>query len=285
MCSTPASAPPSQPAHTPSYVSSMGNINVFRSSRKPRAASKATNCFSCFHEPNCQYSAKKIYIDKLRQGNASWPVNIVVPDMEDVLATQGQEAAEAKLEAALSEDYTPETPLNERLKRPWFGRCVWECDNNVCDDQVVTMQWDDDPLPDETGLQGRISKSATFHMIAQTDKQCERRGRVYGTQGEIEYDSANISIVEFATGKREDHFPHQPGGGHGGGDEGLVRQFVRAVNAAKNEGIDPVEAQRKFLGCTLEELVRSHAMVWAAEEARNSRSVVGWNQWWSSLSS
>ncbi|KAL8899031.1 MAG: hypothetical protein Q9192_001777 [Flavoplaca navasiana] len=36
--------------------------------------------------------------------------------------------------------------------RPWFGRCVYESDNDVCDDQLVKINWDDDPLPADKPL-------------------------------------------------------------------------------------------------------------------------------------
>jgi hypothetical protein len=39
-------------------------------------------------------------------------------------------------------------------------------------------------------------------------------------------------------------------------------------------------AQTHFVGCTLEEAVRSHAVVFAAEEARREEKVVRWKEWW-----
>ncbi|KAH7400661.1 streptomycin biosynthesis protein StrI [Phaeosphaeria sp. MPI-PUGE-AT-0046c] len=271
--------------HLPSHITSTGHRKFFRKARKPKEAGDATNCLSCAHETECDYSAKKIYIDKqLMRGNADWPVNIVNPDIEDTFKSRGTQAAVAKLLESLGEDYTPSTPDAEVKSRPWFGRCVWESDNNVCDDQCVTITWDDDPLSKneqgEPELGNRGAKTAQFHMVALTEKQCERRGRIYGTKGEIEYDSTTIRVHSFATGQTETHRPHQAGGGHGGGDEGLVRQFLMAVNAVDNEAMPVSEAQRKFLGCDLEEAFRSHAVVFAAEEARTERKVVDWKKWW-----
>jgi predicted dehydrogenase len=148
----------------------------------------------------------------------------------------------------------------------------------------VTITWEDDPLSkDEKGrpeLKNRGGKTAQFHMVAFTEKQCERRGRIYGSKGEIEYDSSTIRVHDFSTGYNEVHKPHQAGGGHGGGDEGLVRQFLMAVNAVDNEAMPAATAQREFLGCDLEEAFRSHAVVFAAEEARTERKVVDWKSWW-----
>ena len=70
------------------------------------------------------------------------------------------------------------------------------------------------------------------------------------------------------------------GGGHGGGDAGLARQFLMAINAVDSGNMETQEAQRAFLGCDLEEAFRSHAVVFAAEAARTKRQVVGWKDWW-----
>jgi len=237
------------------------------------------------------YSAKKIYLEKhLAQGNVDWPVKIVDPEIEDLYRTEGKAPAEKRLLQRLAEDYDSST-LSEEIKgRSWYGRCVWEADNNVCDDQIVTLTWEDDyqPAPaaldDEkpkTSLQGRAAKTAVFHHIAYTQAQCERRGRIYGTKGEITYDSTTISVYDFATGKTTTHKPKiDYQSGHGGGDSGLARQFVEAVGKVKMEGWTASKAQKQFLGCTLEELVRSHVAVWAAEEARVSGSVVRWQDFW-----
>jgi predicted dehydrogenase len=269
--------------HLPSFLTSTGSRKYFRKERKPKAAGTATNCLSCPHEPDCDYSAKKIYLEKhLKFGNANWPVKIVNPEIEECYKTSGLEAASEQLLNDLREDWTEKTPVGEVEARPWFGRCVWEADNDVCDDQCVTITWDDDPVvkDGESELKGRGAKTAQFHMIAFTEKQCERRGRIYGTHGEIEYDSTTIKVHNFGTGYTKVHRPHLAGGGHGGGDEGLARQFLMAMEAVDSQGMAAAEAQRKFLGCDLDEAFRSHAVVFAADEARKQREVVDWGRWW-----
>ncbi|OJD39722.1 streptomycin biosynthesis protein [Diplodia corticola] len=273
MLSEPAKA--GEKAHKPAFLSSTGKRNFYRKARKPAAAGTATNCLSCPMEKDCMFSAKKIYAERhLRRGNAGWPVKIVNPEIEDCLSTLGPDAAEKMLMKDLSEDWTSETPDEEVRRRPWFGRCVWEADNDVCDDQCVTISWEDD------AASGSLAKTAQFHMVAFTEKICERRGRIYGTKGEIEYDSATIRVHDFASDRTEIFTPEQRGGGHGGGDDGLATQFVQAVGAVKDGRMGVVEAQKKFIGCTLEEVVQSHAMVFAAEEARRHRAVVDWPSWW-----
>jgi len=237
------------------------------------------------------YSAKKIYLEKhLAHGNVDWPVKIVDPEIEDLYRVEGKAPAEKRLLERLAEDYDSSTFSEEVKGRSWYGRCVWEADNNVCDDQIVTMSWDDDPQPavsgtneekPRTSFQGRTAKTAIFHQIAYTQAQCERRGHIYGTKGEITYDSTTISVYDFGTGETTTHQPKiDYQSGHGGGDNGLARQFVEAVGKVKMDGWSALKAQKQFLGCTLDELVRSHVAVWVAEEARVNGSVVKWQRFW-----
>ena len=286
LCS-PADAESSGP-HLPRSVSSSGSLAYFRKSRKPELAGSATNCLSCAAESECKYSAKSIYLDKhLANGISHWPVDIVAPEIEECLASNGPEAAKSMLMRKLAEDYDKTTPQSEVASRPWFGRCVYEAGNDVCDDQVVTMIWDEEqPLPGSsspctsslTRLRG--AKTAIFHMIAFTEKQCVRRGRIYGTNGEIEYNSKTIEVHNFEDGSYASYDAPQPGGGHGGGDDGLTQQYVRAIEVVKNSGVSVQEAQRQFIGCSLEDVIRSHAMVFAAEDARTQNKVIKWNDWW-----
>ncbi|KAL9041949.1 MAG: hypothetical protein Q9180_000942 [Flavoplaca navasiana] len=148
---------------------------------------------------------------------------------------------------------TTKPPQQQSRADLWFGRCVYESDNDVCDNQLVKISWDNDPLPADKPLsmvdrlKGRGAKIATFHMIAQTENQCEKRGRVYGSRGEIEYVGTMIRVYDFATSEAQVHYLQQAGGGHGGGDDSLPRH---------------------------------HAIVFAAEEARRDRKVIDWTAWW-----
>jgi hypothetical protein len=221
-------------------------------------------------------------------GNTGWPVKIVVPEIEDIYKTSGPEVARTRLLEALSEDYTTSTPDSEIKARSWYGRCVYDADNDVLDDQTVTITWDDDPLPSPTslateigGLGNRGAKTALFHMTSPTQKICERRGRIHGSLGEISYDSTSISIHSFATGYTKTIRPEAPPAeqGHGGGDEGLAVQFVGAVRDVLKGG-DVEKAQREWLGCDIGEAVRSHVAVFAAEKARKGKLVLDWKTFW-----
>ncbi|KAF9274691.1 hypothetical protein BGZ88_002845 [Linnemannia elongata] len=246
--------------HLPRSISSAGTMTQFRRARKPPAAGDATNCLTCPAERDCIYSARRIYNDRLlAKGHFSWPVNIVCPDIEDVFSAQGASAAESHLLSRLAEDYDRgSTPDSAIASRPWYGRCVYEADNNVCDDQVVTIAWDD-----ENTLPHRLAKTASFHMVAPTEK--------LNTISVYNFASAETTVITVPKDQKESH---------GGGDYGLARQFVSAVEAVENGGLDVETAQARFVGCTLEEAVRSHAVVFAAEEARKEERVVRWETWW-----
>jgi len=260
--------------HLPTSVYSTGGLQYFKKSRKPKAAGAATNCTKCpLGDEGCKYSAKNVYIGTqakgLGTGNARWPVNIVVHDIEDYASKDEQVAVMTK---ALEEDYDEDTPDSEVKARNWFGRCVFESDNNVCDDEFVTITWD------ETDTQP--AKRVAFHMVAQTIQQCDRYANYYGEHGEIYCDSNEIRWTNFETKHVESYWPKIEHAGHGGGDYGLTRQFVLACDKVKNHGWESEKAQHEVLGCTLEDVVRSHAMVFAAEESRLGKTIVDWNEYW-----
>jgi predicted dehydrogenase len=275
--------------HLPARVSSSGSLKQFRRARKPRAAGAATtNCMTCplTADSTCEFSAWKIYHDRhLARGITAWPLDVVNPALESILQTRGLEAAAHALRTTLSEDYVRgETAIADIEDRGWYGRCVYESDNDVCDDQFVVLEWDDDssssPSPSSPE---RGPKTAALHMIAQTHAQCERRGRIYGTRGEISYDSETITVHTFSSSSSDTNTETfrpriPPDSHHGGGDAGLTTQFLKAVIATQEQqqggGMSVAQAQREFLGVTVQEVVRSHEVCFRAEESRVGRRVV-----------
>jgi predicted dehydrogenase len=282
LCSPPEADSKATP-HLPSLISSTGALAHFAKARKPKKAGTATNCLSCPAEPECNFSAEKIYRDRwLRQNrDTGWPLKIVMPEIEDIVSSQGWKVAEEKLMEKLSEDYDRNVLSDEQIaSRGWYGRCVYESDNDVMDEQVVTMAWTDDPLPGQEI--GRGQKTALFHMTYATQAQCERRGKIYGSHGEISYDSRQINVYTFADETVRAHViaKQDADKSHGGGDFGLAQAFVEAVERADSGEMLVEEAQRRFVGCDLDEIIRSHAVVFAAEEARMSKKVVDFKTWW-----
>jgi predicted dehydrogenase len=260
--------------HLPASITSTGALQYFKKSRKPAAAMSATNCLKCpLGDEGCKYSAKNVYLGPrfkgAGSGNTRWPLSIVVHDIEEIPTIEARQAALTKV---LEDDYAESTPDSEKASRNWYGRCVFESDNDVCDDQFVTITWP------ETAA--GPPKRATFHMVAQTTEICERYSNLYGDKGEMYADSKRIVVRDFASGESRTFHPRVEDLGHGGGDIGLARQYVFACDKIKNHGWEAERAQNEYVGCTLEEVIRSHALVFAAEEARVQNKVLDWQEFW-----
>lgn len=146
LCSPVSPSCPETP-HLPARATSSGGLHLYRLANKPSGTDTATNLLSCPIETTCQYSAKSLYLyQHLRAGNSGRPVNTIVPDIEDVVRTHGLPSAARRLLDFLREDYDDRTPESQIGRGPCYERCVWESDNDVCDDQMVTIEWEDDPL-------------------------------------------------------------------------------------------------------------------------------------------
>ena len=95
-----------------------------------------------------------------------------------------------------------------------------------------------------------------------------RYTRIFGTRGEIYTDSSKITIRHFLDNSERvvDSNVANDGGiqtGHGGGDFGIMENFVGAV--AQN---DP-----SLILTGVDETLESHLMVFAAEESRKKQTV------------
>ncbi|XP_010873960.2 uncharacterized protein zgc:154075 [Esox lucius] len=213
-------------------VSSFGSLSHFRKENKPTGA--ADRCLDCPVEKDCSYSARKIYLDRVKQGCVGWPVSVIcpssIPDIESV---------------------------TEALKSGPYGRCVYQCDNDVCTNQVVNMEF-------EGGL------TAAFSMVAFTKDICNRRTTIYGSKGELSYDGNEIRVFDFLTGKATKHMAETRAPeafglcGHGGADYHLVEAFISAV----------VSGDSSLILSGPEETLLSHKLVFEAERARLESKVV-----------
>jgi hypothetical protein len=113
-------------------------------------------------------------------------------------------------------------------------------------------------------------RTASFTMIAFSEEVCVRKTRIYGTQGEINCDGKTIRVVDFRDPSNpqvivpESEFTRSKMTGHSGGDWYLMDSFVAAV--ANN---DP-----SLILSGPKETLESHLLVFAAEHARRTNSVV-----------
>ena len=205
-------------------VSSFGGLSHFRPAEKPAGA--ADRCLDCPVEPDCPYSAKRLYFARLADDPDGWPLSVVTP-----VAT--------------------EEALTAALRTGPYGRCVYNGDNDVVDHQVVTMELAD-------------GATVSFTMTAFTPYE-QRKTRIFGTHGYLEGDGARMRIVDFRTGAEEVvEVADSTSADHSGGDRGLVDAFLAAV-ATGDAGLIRSDAETSLAG---------HRVVWAAEEARLTGTVV-----------
>ncbi|MBO0826433.1 MAG: Gfo/Idh/MocA family oxidoreductase [Streptosporangiales bacterium] len=209
-------------------VSSFGGLFHFRPEHRPEGA--ADRCLDCAVERACPYSAKKIYLERPLEQRMAWPVSVVSLD-------PGEEA------------------ITRALREGPYGRCVYDCDNDVVDHQVVNLEY-------EGGV------TASFTMTAFTEA-AHRKTRIFGTHGRVEGDGVHLSVMDFRDRSTETidtmaGADATAAGGHGGGDAALVDAFLRAVRTGDRRPV--LTSPRDSLA--------SHQVVWAAERARRTGTVV-----------
>jgi predicted dehydrogenase len=197
-------------------VSSFGSLQHFRRENQPPGA--ADRCLDCAVEPSCAYSAVRLYVGRVRAGQTGWPVSVIA-------------------------DEVTEAGVLRALRDGPYGRCVYTCDNDVVDHQVVAMEF-----------AGGVT--ATFSMVAFTP-HADRRTQIFGTGGTIDGDGERLWVHDFLTGGTEE-LVAPAAAGHGGGDAGLMEAFTTAVETG-----DPAP----ILSGPAESL-ETHLAVFAAERAR-----------------
>ena len=138
-----------------------------------------------------------------------------------------------------------------------YGRCVYSCDNDVCDHQMVNMEFDS-------------GTTAVMTMNAFTSDM-RRETRVCGTHGELRWDGSShraIKVYLFATEERKEIFPDQivppcRTRGHDGADFFLMNAVTKAIAHH-----DP-----SLLSSNVLQSLTSHKVVFAAEKSRLEKTI------------
>jgi hypothetical protein len=117
----------------------------------------------------------------------------------------------------LAGDPTPEVLL-EALRHGPYGRCVYHCDNDVVDRQVVLMQF-------EGGLPVTLTMQGHSHIEYRTT-------RIEGTRAtllaEFGYGGSWIEVRQHRPDRHTNTTPAPAEHGHGGGDEASWQPLVAA---------------------------------------------------------
>lgn len=207
-------------------VSSFGSTKLFKAENAPEGAPKRCTD-GCPHRSECPFYAPKFYLEHPRA---------IVDGYRKVVTM----------------DPTTEG-LMEALKTGPYGRCVYACDNDVADHQIVNMQMEDE-------------LTISFTMSAFTN-ECERTITLQGSKGEIfgRMEEDEIIVTDFVTGNRTVHKLNTPKVGHSGSDAAMMKELVALISQGR---------QRENIS-NATQAIDSHLIAFAAEESRlNGGAVV-----------
>ena len=175
------------------------------------------NCFRCSEEESCPFSAKKIYLQEDKFINNSVHINPTKDNLEAI------------------------------LKQGPYGKCVFYCDNDVCDNLTSIFKFDN-------------KVTSNFNINAFT-KESDKKIRLFFKEGEVEasFKQKEIKIKSFLNTDEKIIKIDQENT-----DEKL---FVDFIDRVKN---------KNYKSCISDvgSVIESHVATFAAEFANVSETVV-----------
>ncbi|MGM9662091.1 MAG: Gfo/Idh/MocA family protein [Oscillospiraceae bacterium] len=208
-------------------VSSYGGTYLFRPEKAPAGA--AERCLGgCQAKEGCPYDAEKIYITNaatgVAHGKTGWPC--------DVLA-----------------DRPTEENIRAAIETGPYGRCVYACDNDVVDHQMVNLECTD-------------GATLSLCMSAFTSRG-GRDTKIMGTRGEIVANLSENTICVMPFGGEKTVIDvsalAEDFSGHAGGDTRMVEEFLDLVSGRSGPTVRTT---------SLRDSVESHFAALAAEKSR-----------------
>jgi predicted dehydrogenase len=207
-------------------VSSFGSVAHYRAEAAPDGAPERCTD-GCPAQQDCPHDAERFYLGPDEEVARIWP-------WSDLSLDSTREARRRALEAGP------------------YGRCVYRCDNDVADHQVVAVEFE-----------GGATASLTVQGLASEE---ERTIRISGSRGELS-GALHSGVIEVSRHGVFGSERHEMGGsllGHFGGDEGLLDHLTEVME--QQAGGEVRTSGRVSL--------ESHLLGFAAEEARLSGSVI-----------
>lgn len=212
-------------------LQSFGSLSHFTRKNAPEGSPEY--CMDgCPHKDECFYYAPKAY------EHGAWAAEYLRPIVADKFEPTDEEVLEA-------------------LKKGPYGKCVYKCDNDVVDHQVVNMQFGED-------------KFVTFTMSAFNEGG--RISKIMGTKGELSCsaETNSIEFFNFETRKTEVlmspdmDFDASITGGHGGGDTGIMMDLYEYLaNNNQSNSISDISVSAS-----------NHLISFAAEQSRVNGGVI-----------
>lgn len=214
-------------------VQSFGSLTYFCPENRPAGA--PDYCISgCPVGDECPYNAVKLYYD---DKNNHWFRNVATHHMED---------------------HSDETVKKAITDGP-YGRCVFACDNDVVDHQVVNLEFED-------------GCTVSFSMNA--FNKGDRYIHIFGTKGELigDMNTGKLKLYTFLTRETAEIDTKATGvtlvSGHGGGDSGMMADLIEYFgNGVKSKSI-----------CDVRTSYENHLIAFAAEKARLSGTVIDFDK-------
>ena len=224
----------------PKQVSSFGGLHYFCKKNAPKNSGEYC-LLDCPIEKDCQYSARKHYLDHPER----WSFYVW---------------------AELEHLDTPTLKQKEEFlkdKSNPYSHCVWKLDNNVVDRQAVMIEFVD-------------GSTVTHNMVCGTSRPM-RKIHIIGTKGELHGIMADnkyvIRHMDLRPGHEYSEVEYDLNGegdttgafgGHGGGDIRLSADFVAAV-----------EGETPSISCTsLADSLNGHLIGFAADQAMEENKIV-----------
>lgn len=209
-------------------LSSAGSLRHFRAENAP-AGAPARCTDGCPAADDCPYYAPRLYLTE----KTGWPTSAISLDT----------SLEARQHA---------------LETGPYGRCVYHCDNDVVDNQVVSLEF-------ASGVTGAMFMHGHSHQEGRTMRYDGTRATLRGI---FTGDTNAIEIHDHRHGTMERILPDAGGSGHGGGDEGLTAAFVHGLLSGRADTLTSGRAS-----------LESHLMAFAAEQARLDARVIDMDEY------
>lgn len=224
----------------PRRVASMGGRHFFTREQAPAGAGE--QCLvDCPIEATCDYSCRRLYLDHPER----WTFYVWA-----ALEHLAQPTA-ADREALLRDPANP------------YSRCVWKLDNSVVDRQSIAISFADGATATLNVIGGCSRPMRNIHIIG-------TRGELHGIMDENRYCVRHIDArpgreyTEQSCDLADEGDTSGVFGGHGGGDERLIADFVALVSGGAPS-----------LSCTvLKDSINGHRMGFAADRALRENRVV-----------
>jgi len=226
-------------------LSSVGSLRHFRANSAPHPDVPPRCTDGCPVEAECPFSAPGIYLERrpwrsIAQGvdrvpyydfsmERGWPVSVLAHGV-----------------------MRPEA-IRHALETGPYGRCVYHCDNDVVDHQVVSMQT-------ESGTSVTLTMHGHSHEEGRTLRLDGTRATL---EGRFNHSQNVIMVHDHLTGRTETVYPLGTHIVHGGGDAGLMQAFVQGLREGIRSPLTSAEAA-----------LDSHLLAFAAEQARLDGTVI-----------